>query len=590
MGQSRVEDILEATINTEPYNEDPQSRIEELLIELKEAIEQGGGGGGTTVIPNPSGEATDDLEKVQIGSTIFDIPEGGTDVEANPSGTATDDLESIRIGNDIFSIPSGGGGTNAEEMTLHDYGNLTPAQQNDGTIRFIPRDETGLTEPIDMEHIQSFIESGNVMGVTSTEDTSIITYAGGVYIGISYYYTTPIDVTDWDMITFSVQTGSCYGGGATAQQKRWNLQIGLMESPITGMQNIDADNPLWKAVGEFADSNKDYGEVSIDVSELTGEYYLTVVPVGWNAVIDNIQLALFGNNPSQIKFMSKTYGIANIKEITQGEYDDLPNSEKNDGTVFFTHDGGYDYINYDNGKIIVRVNTSDPTDCLWFFNGWNKGLNDIDIPEELVPYAPTKTSAVDAMQAKAWSDSSSTSHVGWIGFVYPGKSNVKMRSWSTNFTSLAEFDAWAILDINGSVEQGGQTEEYQDAYTYPTSSEITPNRIYMNGRQYASDAKVQRTTLYEGSATTASGTLFELSDDLFNYDYIHITVQNSSGTVDTKLIDTRYLSVGDLFFVGDVNGGLENGWCRWTITSGTVLTGYDTAGTTVCKAIIGIKL
>lgn len=116
MGQSRVEDILEATIEAEPYTEEPQSRVEELLIELKQVIEQGGGGGGTTVIPNPSGEATDDLEKVKIGSTIYSIPEGGTDVEANPTGTATDELDSIRIGNDIFSIPSGGA-----EIEYYDY-------------------------------------------------------------------------------------------------------------------------------------------------------------------------------------------------------------------------------------------------------------------------------------------------------------------------------------------------------------------------------------------------------------------------------------------------------------------------------------
>ena len=39
----------------------------------------GGGGGGTTVVANPSGEATDDLEKLQVGETIYDIPAGGGD-------------------------------------------------------------------------------------------------------------------------------------------------------------------------------------------------------------------------------------------------------------------------------------------------------------------------------------------------------------------------------------------------------------------------------------------------------------------------------------------------------------------------------
>lgn len=74
--QSRSEQILAATINGEEYNQPPQSRIEQLLIELKEAVEEGGGGGGTTVVANPSGEATDELVKIKIGSTIYSI-EGG---------------------------------------------------------------------------------------------------------------------------------------------------------------------------------------------------------------------------------------------------------------------------------------------------------------------------------------------------------------------------------------------------------------------------------------------------------------------------------------------------------------------------------
>ena len=46
--QSRTEEILIATIDGEEYDKLPQSRLEELLLELKETIEAGGGGGGTT--------------------------------------------------------------------------------------------------------------------------------------------------------------------------------------------------------------------------------------------------------------------------------------------------------------------------------------------------------------------------------------------------------------------------------------------------------------------------------------------------------------------------------------------------------------
>lgn len=41
---SNVEDILRATIDGTEYTEPPKSRVESLLVELKETIEEGGGG------------------------------------------------------------------------------------------------------------------------------------------------------------------------------------------------------------------------------------------------------------------------------------------------------------------------------------------------------------------------------------------------------------------------------------------------------------------------------------------------------------------------------------------------------------------
>lgn len=74
MGMSNVETILEQGIAGEPITVVPQSRVETLLIQL---IDQGGGGGGTTVVANPSGPATDDLEKLQVGSTVYAVNGGG---------------------------------------------------------------------------------------------------------------------------------------------------------------------------------------------------------------------------------------------------------------------------------------------------------------------------------------------------------------------------------------------------------------------------------------------------------------------------------------------------------------------------------
>ena len=45
--ESRVEEILRATIDGTEYNKVPLSRVEEDLLELKAAIDSGGGGGTT---------------------------------------------------------------------------------------------------------------------------------------------------------------------------------------------------------------------------------------------------------------------------------------------------------------------------------------------------------------------------------------------------------------------------------------------------------------------------------------------------------------------------------------------------------------
>lgn len=48
--ESRNEQILRATIDGTEYTDEPQSRIEALLLELKETIENGGGGGASSPV------------------------------------------------------------------------------------------------------------------------------------------------------------------------------------------------------------------------------------------------------------------------------------------------------------------------------------------------------------------------------------------------------------------------------------------------------------------------------------------------------------------------------------------------------------
>lgn len=66
---------------------------------------EAGGGGGTTVIANPSGTATDDLTKVQIGSTIYDIPGGGSSY-TDVTGTLTAGSTSITLSDAAITTSS----------------------------------------------------------------------------------------------------------------------------------------------------------------------------------------------------------------------------------------------------------------------------------------------------------------------------------------------------------------------------------------------------------------------------------------------------------------------------------------------------
>lgn len=61
-----------------------------------------------------------------------DIPDP---VIANPSGTATDDLTKIQIGNTVYGIEGGSG--EVVEMTYAQYQALTPQQKMDGTVRYV---------------------------------------------------------------------------------------------------------------------------------------------------------------------------------------------------------------------------------------------------------------------------------------------------------------------------------------------------------------------------------------------------------------------------------------------------------------------
>lgn len=112
--QSRSEEILFKTINGEPYDGLPQSRIEELLLELKEVIEQGGGGGGGTDNYN-SLKNLPQINGTTLKGNKTSADLGLPSVAANPTGEAVGELTSIDINGSKYSIPES---SEYEETTL----------------------------------------------------------------------------------------------------------------------------------------------------------------------------------------------------------------------------------------------------------------------------------------------------------------------------------------------------------------------------------------------------------------------------------------------------------------------------------------
>lgn len=239
--QSRNEAILRATIDGVEYTAPPQSRIEDLLLELKAAIE-GGGGGGTTVIANPSGEATADLEKLQVGTTIYDVE--GNEVIANPSGTSSTDLTKLSVDGTIYGIPQGGTITVDDEMS---NSSTNPVQNKVITSALAGKVDAvagyGLSEN---DYTDTDAAKVAALGTAASKDsTNAVTQSstdliesGAVYTALATKQDTISDLSD-------IRSGA--SAGATALQPSETHGLVMNDGTIATMANAPiqgSSNPI----------------------------------------------------------------------------------------------------------------------------------------------------------------------------------------------------------------------------------------------------------------------------------------------------------------------------------------------------------
>jgi uncharacterized protein YneR len=360
----------------------------------------------------------------------------GDPVTPNPSGAATATLSKLSINNTVYNLAGG---------TTTYFGTTDPSNSvgNNGDLYF----------------------KYTSIPITIEKEITLPT--------VPYGQNTYIEINDFSSYTdFTFTYTDVY---SASLEKTVNISdIPESNDPLNGSRYEVYTFNSWLYLFVGKDSNGLWvvrGE-NCSFTKLVGTYA--------GSQIDIIK-AYVKIDDEWIEQSSGGGGGASVSELTQAQYNALTPAQKTNGSIYMTHDGGYDFINYDDGKIIVRVNTS-TDEKIWFFNGFTKESADIDVPTELVPYLPTVSTSGQVYIAWAWTDNTSTTRNGAIGFLYPATSNVKIRSWNNDYSVLYGGTFWATLIIDGAQEQ-------QSNYTSPTEGlSLLPNRIYYNDTLYADNA------------------------------------------------------------------------------------------------------
>ena len=236
--------------------------------------------------------------------------------------------------------PYGGGGSNVKELSKSEYNALSTYEKNNGTL-YLVNGRTGVTDQVTGITIGEYIENHSVCEDTVSQDgTSVVSeYLGGGQIGNDFWFVDKIDVTIYDHISYDLDLGTCYGTSAT-----WNYTVGLMSAiPNTWWYSNNTTDYVVKKTHDTAETT--YTNQELDVSGLTGEYYIAVVAHGWNATLSNIRLVTENALPNSIYYKSVEFANNQVPiELTQSEYDNLDITAKCNGSIYFVNASESDWV------------------------------------------------------------------------------------------------------------------------------------------------------------------------------------------------------------------------------------------------------
>ena len=349
-----------------------------------------------------------------------------------------------------------------------------------------------LTDNSFTDDFQAFTE-GSMSNATTAGGKVNITWNGGSSIGYcrcgktAYKNATKVKVhIDY--------YGDSYGHQHT-NNRNWNFAVFVTDIRLTSAVTLTSfiSDPHCLDYIE-CDNNQYYGQMNLDfefdLSEITDAVYISYQSPG--VTIQGLKITVVYEDESDL----------------------------------------YKYHWSNDGKICVREELGA---VKWFFMGLTKDGDDIEVPTELVSYLPDFEAPGQYMHAIAFTDPEDAwdgSH--YIGFVYPGTANVKIRSWYS--TSLGGGTFWGVLDITH-YPFTGQQNEYVDPTDIPDidvsliEKTITENGTYSaedDGYVGYSDVVIN---VAGGGASDITGNCIINASNILTGHIIDITVPNSATSI-----------------------------------------------------------
>ena len=144
-----------------------------------------------------------------------------------------------------------------------------------------------------MSNITKFKQSAVDVKATSTQTTQIIWDGTSDNIDETFYYAAPIDVTNWNYITYRLETIDRNRDSSDVDAPH-NLQIGIATAPPEGIIDDNLSHLLtnltWLSGKEYRTAPETFFDY-IDVRQITGNVYLIVNAHGWDALLRKVRLS-----------------------------------------------------------------------------------------------------------------------------------------------------------------------------------------------------------------------------------------------------------------------------------------------------------